>query len=126
PVLDRVRRLLHAEREVGGFMAEAPVADLPAFPGIGERLGAYELLKPIEAGGMGVVFLGRRADDAYQQQVAIKLVRPIHLAGAGMRRQLIERFERERAILARMNHPNVARILDGGSTDSGIPYLVME
>jgi tetratricopeptide (TPR) repeat protein len=99
----------------------------PEFPKVGDRLGNYELLKPLEAGGMGVVYLGRRADDVYDQQVAIKLVRPVHLlAAAEFRRQLITRFEDERSILARMNHPNVARILDGGSTAGGIPYLVME
>ena len=99
----------------------------PEFPKVGERLGSYELLRPLEAGGMGVVYLGRRADDVYEQQVAIKLVRPVHLlAAADFRRQLITRFEEERSILARMSHPNVARILDGGSTAGGIPYLVME
>jgi serine/threonine protein kinase len=106
----------------------APAEALPPeFPKVGDRLGNYELLRPLEAGGMGVVYLGRRADDVYDQQVAIKLVRPVHLlAAAEFRRQLITRFEDERSILARMNHPNVARILDGGSTAGGIPYLVME
>ena len=107
--------------------AVAPEAVPPDFPKVGERLGAWELLKPLEAGGMGVVYLGRRADDVYDQQVAIKLVRPVHLlAAAEFRRQLISRFEDERSILARLNHPNVARILDGGSTAAGVPYLVME
>lgn len=129
-VRERVLRLLDADREAGAFLEEtavAPEAAPPDFPKVGERLGAWELLKPIEAGGMGVVYLGRRADDVYDQQVAIKLVRPVHLlAAADFRRQLISRFEDERSILARMSHPNVARILDGGSTGSGIPYLVME
>lgn len=129
-VRERVQRLLDAEPAAGGFMEEtavAPDAVPPEFPKVGERLGNYELLKPLEAGGMGVVYLGRRADDVYDQQVAIKLVRPVHLlAAAEFRRQLISRFEDERSILARMSHPNVARILDGGSTAGGIPYLVME
>ncbi len=129
-VRDRVLRLLEADRASGAFLEETAVApeEMPAeFPKVGERLGAWELLKPLEAGGMGVVYLGRRADDVYDQQVAIKLVRPVHLlAAADFRRQLISRFEDERSILARMSHPNVARILDGGSTASGIPYLVME
>ncbi|MEO7251337.1 MAG: serine/threonine-protein kinase, partial [Arenimonas sp.] len=106
-------------------LPEAIIAE-PAFPQVGERLGNYELLRPLQAGGMGVVYLGRRADDVYEQQVAIKLVRPTMLAQADFRRQLISRFEDERSILARMSHPNVARILDGGSTAGGIPYLVME
>ncbi|WP_146907998.1 serine/threonine-protein kinase [Arenimonas daejeonensis] len=129
-VRERVQRLLDAEPAAGGFMEEtavAPDAVPPEFPKVGERLGNYELLKPLEAGGMGVVYLGRRADDVYDQQVAIKLVRPVHLlAAAEFRRQLISRFEDERSILARMSHPNVARILDGGSTAGGIPYLMME
>ncbi|WP_374603093.1 protein kinase [Arenimonas sp.] len=130
PIRDRVLRLLDADRASAGFPEETVVApeEAPAeFPKVGERLGPWELLKPLEAGGMGVVYLGRRADDAYDQQVAIKLVRPVHLlAAADFRRQLISRFEEERNILARMSHPNVARILDGGSTSGGIPYLVME
>ncbi len=127
---ERVQRLLDAEPATGGSMdatAVQPDAPPPEFPKVGDRLGSYELLKPLEAGGMGVVYLGRRADDVYDQQVAIKLVRPVHLlAAAEFRRQLISRFEDERSILARMSHPNVARILDGGSTAGGIPYLVME
>ena len=129
-VVARAMRLLADDRastvatEQTDVLAEAVP---PEFPKVGQRLGSYELIKPLEAGGMGVVYLGRRADDAYDQQVAIKLVRPVHLLGtADFRRQLISRFEEERSILARMDHPNVARILDGGSTASGIPYLVME
>jgi serine/threonine-protein kinase len=129
-VAERARRLVRVEQAECRSMDEtaiAPDAVPPEFPKVGDRLGSYELLKPLEAGGMGVVYLGRRADDAYDQQVAIKLVRPVHLlAASGLRRQLIARFEEERSILARMNHPNVARILDGGSTAGGIPYLVME
>ena len=129
-VRERVLRLLDADQASGDFLEETAVAEEalpPEFPKVGERLGAYELLKPLESGGMGVVYLGRRADDVYDQQVAIKLVRPVHLlAAAEFRRQLISRFEDERSILARMSHPNVARILDGGSTAAGIPYLVME
>ncbi len=124
----RVRQLLVARAE--GSPDETrimPAPKLPAFPKAGERIGSYELIRPLEAGGMGVVFLGRRADDAYEQQVAIKLILPVHLvADPEFRRQLIGRFEAERNILARLNHPNVARILDGGSTADGIPYLVME
>ena len=127
---ERVLRLLEADQTVatGPEDTVPPPEPMPTeFPQVGERLGAWELLKPLEAGGMGVVYLGRRADDVYDQQVAIKLVRPVHLlAAADFRRQLISRFEDERNILARMSHPNVARILDGGSTAAGIPYLVME
>ena len=68
---------------------------------------------------MGVVYLAERADDAYRQRVAIKLVR---IAADG----IVERFQRERQILANLEHPNIARLLDGGTTAAGLPYLVME
>lgn len=126
----RVARLLAAEADATGegFLESAPrVPDAPDFPRAGDRLGNYALLRQIDAGGMGVVFLAARADESYQQQVAIKLIRPLHLvASPSFRRQLVERFENERRLLARLQHPNVARILDGGSTASGIPYIVME
>lgn len=131
-VVERVRRLLEAEREVGDFLdtvVAVPGAfdPGPAFPSVGDRLGSYELLRPLAAGGMGVVYLGRRADDVYRQDVAIKLIRSVHLHGdPKARAALIARFETERAILAQLIHPNIARILDGGSTASGVPYLVME
>ncbi|MGB4858288.1 MAG: serine/threonine-protein kinase [Dokdonella sp.] len=127
-VLARVLRLVDAESTMGAFLEEATRAPHAAdFPTVGERLGSYELLRQIDAGGMGVVFLGKRADDTYDQQVAIKLIRPLHVhAAPEFRRQLIARFETERKLLARLHHPNVAHIIDGGSTESGIPYLVME
>ena len=125
----RVARLLEAEAAAGDFL-DAPVSGTRidvAFPRPGERLGAYELVRELDAGGMGIVFLGRRADAAYEQQVAIKLIQPLHLGHAtAFREQLIRRFENERMLLARLAHPNVARILDGGTTDGGVPYLVME
>ena len=73
-------------------------------------------------GGMGTVYLAQRSDDQFRQSVAIKLVR----AGFGDTRDLIARFRAERQILANINHPNIARLLDGGTTESGLPYLVME
>ncbi len=126
----RIQRLLETERRVGNFL-DAPASlaafDIPDLPRIGERIGNYALVEAIDAGGMGVVFRARRADHAYEQQVAIKFVQPTHLAGnTRLRSQLIARFDDERAILAQLTHPNIARILDGGTTTSGIPYLVME
>ena len=70
---------------------------------------------------MGTVYLAERDDDQYQTKVAIKLVRP------GMDTDLIlHRFRRERQTLARLQHPNIARLLDGGTTEDGLPYIVME
>ena len=124
----RVLRLLDAESGLGDFLEQpTPPPEPDGFPQLGERVGSYQLVERIDSGGMGVVYLARRADEAYQQQVAVKLIRPLHLgANAAFRAQLVARFENERALLARLAHPNIARILDGGSTDSGLPWLAME
>ena len=88
----------------------------------GSRLGAYVVARKIGEGGMGVVYEGLRADDAYKGRVAIKT-----LGWTGNhRRELARRFVRERQILARLQHPNIATLLDGGATERGVPYLVME
>ncbi len=104
---------------------DAPVpvmfADLAPRSRVGERIGAYEVLGELGRGGMGVVFLARRADDEFEKKVAIKLV-PGGLADA----VALDRFRSERQILASLDHPNVARLLDGGTTEAGEPYFVME
>src|SRR5579859_8058523 len=87
----------------------------------GRRLGAYQVIEPIGEGGMGEVYRAVRADDQYQMQVAIKLVR----RGFDSRLTLA-RFKAERQILANLDHPNITRLLDGGATEEGQPYLVME
>src|SRR6185437_271297 len=85
------------------------------------RLGPYEILAQIGSGGMGEVYRAARIDQEYRQQVAIKLVR------AGQESSFIaNRLRAERQILASFAHPNIARLLDGGTTEEGIPYLVME
>lgn len=85
------------------------------------KLGPYRLLEVIGRGGMGEVFLAERADDQYEKKVAIKLLRPgFHAA------EMISRFMRERQILARLEHPNIATLLDGGVDEDGRPYLVMQ
>jgi serine/threonine-protein kinase len=88
----------------------------------GKRVGAYRLLRVIGEGGMGTVFLAARADELYRQQVAIKLMH----TGVGPSQGMFLRFSAERQILANLNHPNIARLLDGGMTVNGLPYLVME
>jgi len=87
----------------------------------GRQIGSYRLLGVLGEGGMGRVYLAARADDMYQQQVAIKLMH----AGFAQTRRMLLRFGAERQILANLNHPNIARLLDGGVSD-GLPYLVME
>ncbi|MDX6694383.1 MAG: eukaryotic-like serine/threonine-protein kinase [Blastocatellia bacterium] len=87
----------------------------------GQRIGSYRLIREIGRGGMGTVYLAERADEQYQKLVAIKVVR------RGMDTEdILRRFRNERQILAHLDHPNIARLLDGGTTDDGLPYLVME
>ncbi|MDX1548204.1 MAG: serine/threonine-protein kinase, partial [Rhodothermales bacterium] len=98
-------------------------ADLSApdpLPG-GGRIGPYRLVGEIGRGGMGAVYRAERADGAFEQTVALKLVK------RGMDTdEILRRFRHERQILASLDHPNVARLLDGGAADDGRPYLVME
>src|SRR6185436_8685872 len=84
-------------------------------------LGRYRLLRKIGSGGMGTVYLARREDEHYRRDVAIKVLR-FGLAST----QAFHRFVAERQILAHLEHPNIAHLYDGGSTDDGRPYLVME
>jgi serine/threonine protein kinase len=84
------------------------------------RVGPYRLVEQIGLGGMGEVYRGCR-DDEYHQQVAIKLVR-----AGGDSPFVLERFRTERQLLASFDHPNIARLFDGGTTSDGVPYFVME
>ncbi len=88
---------------------------------IGRRLGAWRVTSHLADGGMGAVYRAERADGQYEQEAAIKLINPA-LVSPSMR----ARLESERQILARLSHPLIARLLDGGRTDDGAPYLVME
>ncbi len=90
-------------------------------PGAGARIGPYEILREAGRGGMGVVYLAERADGEYRKHVAIKVVRLSYAS-----EDLAARFRAERQILANLDHPNIARLLDGGTLPSGQPYLVME
>ncbi len=87
----------------------------------GSKIGPYQLLRVLGEGGMGTVYLAVRADDEYKREVAIKLVK--HGAAS---EELLRRFRSERQILARLDHPNIARLYDGGTTEDGFPYFVME
>jgi WD40 repeat protein len=113
----------HAERE--GFLA--PPGTPPARPAggdagrwVGRRLGPYEVRRHLADGGMGAVYLAERWRD-YRQQVAVKLLR----AGLGLD-DFLARFHAERQALAGLQHPNIAHLLDGGTSDDGVPYLVLE
>jgi hypothetical protein len=88
---------------------------------IGRRIGAYRITGVIGEGGMGAVYEAVRDDDQYRKRVAIKLVRH------GLETEtVLQRFRDERQILASLDHPYIARLLDGGATADGLPYLVME
>jgi tetratricopeptide (TPR) repeat protein len=118
--------LLRAAETAGTGFLESPAAVLletpsPPSPHTGRRLGPYRLLEEIGAGGMGEVYRAVRVDEEYEQEVAVKLVR------AGADAQFVgQRLRAERQILAAFQHPNIAGLFDGGTTEEGIPYLVME
>jgi eukaryotic-like serine/threonine-protein kinase len=90
--------------------------------GPGSRIQSYQLLRVIGEGGMGRVYLAARADEEYSKQVAIKLLQ----VGFAQTATMLLRFRSERQILADLDHPNIARLLDGGTTPNGLPFLVME
>ena len=123
-----VESLIHSYEQAGSFLtdpASALHAQVLTEPEVGawkgRRLGAYQVIEQVGEGGMGEVYRAVRADDQYQKQVAIKLVR-----GGFDSRFSLARLKAERQILANLDHPNITRLLDGGATDEGQPYLVME
>ena len=122
---EEVARLIAShERRVtflDGTMTAAPELRTDPSRMEGRRLGAFEILREIGRGGMGTVYLARRVDGVFEQQVAIKVVTP---GTAGP--EVTHRFRQEREILASLDHPNIARLYDGGSTEEGWPYFVME
>src|SRR4051812_27873879 len=123
-----VESLLESDRDSESFI-ERPVLELPRdlFPGpgadsvVGREIGSYRIIGEIGRGGLGAVYLAARADDEYRKEVAIKIIR------RGLDTDdIIRRFRNERQILAQLDHPNIARLIDGGTTDDGLPYFVME
>ena len=120
-----VERLLAAHARAGDFISTPAVAALGG-DGIdinweGRFIGPYRVVREIGRGGMGAVYLAERADGQYEQRVALKVIK------RGMdTEQVLARFRAERQILASLDHPNIARLLDGGSTDQGTPFFAME
>src|ERR1700733_9010619 len=84
-------------------------------------IGPYRVLRELGSGGMGVVYLAMRSDEVYRRLVAVKVIRPELRTNP-----LKSRFLQERDILAKLDHPNIARIVDGGNTPDGLPYFVMD
>ncbi|MDM7923119.1 MAG: protein kinase [Pyrinomonadaceae bacterium] len=103
------------------FAVERGMAEPPEDQNVGTSIDEYRIVSEIGAGGMGKVYLAEQAGDGFSQRVALKLIK------RGMDTSVVlKRFLMERQILARLEHPNIARMLDGGSTESGLPYFVME
>ncbi len=113
--------------EVNSFLAQTDdqleefAAGITGERNAGRRIGAYRLVRELGRGGMGAVWLATRADEKFQQTAAIKLLK----RGTDTE-EVLRRFRAERQILARLNHPNIARLFDGGETDDGLPFFVME
>jgi serine/threonine protein kinase/WD40 repeat protein len=122
----RVEALLHAHEEASGFLQEPSekkvmsVGGPPASEGPGTVIGQYKLRELIGEGGMGLVFVAEQQKPV-RRKVALKIIKP----GMGSR-DVIARFEAERQALALMDHPNIAKVLDAGTTETGQPYFVME
>jgi serine/threonine protein kinase len=127
PLRQEVESLLRQQNVLTEGFLRSPVAvsgqevERDAASWGGRRIGSYVIIDIIGEGGMGSVYRAARADEQYQKQVAIKIVKlgldtPFALA----------RFRAERQILANLEHPNIARLLDGGTTEDGLPYVVME
>jgi eukaryotic-like serine/threonine-protein kinase len=120
--------LLESDAQTNGFI-EQPVLEMPRdlfedSPDesiLGRQFGAYQIIREVGRGGLGTVYLAARADDEYRKEVALKIVR------RGLDTEdILQRFRNERQILAQLDHPNIARLIDGGTTGDGLPYFVME
>ncbi len=128
PLAEAVLSLLAADSRAGLFIESAieqGCESLTSGSGLdarlGSRIGPYKLVRLLGRGGTSSVYLGIRSDDEFRQRVAVKLVR------SGMDSDdLHRRLRSERQILARLDHPNIARLLDGGTTEEGLPYFVLE
>jgi eukaryotic-like serine/threonine-protein kinase len=122
-----VERLLRAHQRANGFTRRAVeearrlLGDAGPGMGPGVRVGAYRILEELGHGGMGTVYLAERADAVFEKHVAIKVIK----RGMGTD-AVLRRFQDERRILAGLEHPNIARLLDGGTSASGLPFFVME
>ncbi len=124
-----VESLLTSHERAGSGFLQSPAIDLldtspsdgTTLSRVGSRAGVYEIMEEIARGGMGEVYRARRVDGQFEKEVAVKLVR------SGMDSSFVlERFRHERQILASLDHPHIGHLLDGGTTEDGVPYLVME
>ena len=119
-LLARVRTFIAAEQQVT-MRTGGAVSAMAAEPPAPQRLAGYVITERIGSGGMGSVYLARRDRGDFDHIAAVKIIRPGLLS-----ERLVERFRRERQILAQLRHPNIAQLFDGGSTEDGSPYIIME
>ncbi|MBI2689128.1 MAG: protein kinase [Acidobacteria bacterium] len=123
---DQVRELLRSDSTSESFLEKPAITPISKVLAdmqetMPSRIGPYAVHKLLGSGGMGAVYLASRADKTYDKQVAIKVIHK------GMESdRILQRFRRERQIVASLDHPNIARLLDGGATEDGRPYIVME
>jgi serine/threonine protein kinase/tetratricopeptide (TPR) repeat protein len=118
-----IESLLSNHDSADSLLENPPVASVLSAPGwmSGRIVGAYRILRETGQGGMAVVYLAERADQEFRKQVAIKMVRP-----GPNSEEIVRRFRNERQTLAALDHPNIVKLLDGGTTEEGWPYLVMD
>jgi len=119
-LIDYLRELIQAEARSSGFLDRQLELRMRTDRS-GRRIGAYTILAEYAIGGMSTVYRGQRSDGRFEQQVAIKVFDAVHLRG-----DMAARFAAERRILAALEHPAIARVVDGGELEDGTPYLVME
>jgi TolB-like protein/Flp pilus assembly protein TadD len=126
-----IEKLIRQDEEASGLMSRPAIektavnifveAIQASDPLIGEKIGAYHLIRELGRGGMGAVYLAERADGSFRREVAVKLIK------RGMETEFIlRRFRTERQVLAALSHQNIAQLFDGGTTANGLPYFVME
>jgi len=116
---DEVVSLIEAYQNAGDLLEPPSVPRSDAL--VGTLLGSYKITEHVGDGGMGAVYRGLRADDVFEKEVAVKVVR----RGLDLD-YMVRHFRLERQIMASLDHPNIARLLDGGTTPDGLPYFVME
>jgi len=125
-----VSALLSANDSAGNFIERPALVDVGLIENdevdrdaalTGQQIGSYKIIRELGRGGMGAVYLAARADESFDKQVALKLIKRGMDSDA-----IIKRFVMERQILANLDHPNIARLIDGGTTEDGLPYFVLE
>jgi tetratricopeptide (TPR) repeat protein len=125
-----VAALLSAHESAGDFIQQPALVDVGLVADdesnrsaavTGQQIGSYRIIRELGRGGMGAVYLAVRADESFDKQVALKLIKRGMDSDA-----IIKRFVMERQILANLDHPNIARLIDGGTTEDGLPYFVLE